>query len=42
MLLSNFAGFSLWQVGGYHFDRSEGYAELMRAMIAKNASITFM
>ena len=42
MLLSNFAGFSLWQACGYHFDRSEGYAELMRAMIARNAKITFM
>ena len=42
MLLSNFAGFSLWQVGGYHFDRTEGYAELMRVMIARNAKITFM
>ena len=42
MILSNFAGFSLWQIGGYHFNRSEGYAELLRVMIAKQAKIVFL
>ena len=42
MLLSNFAGFSLWQVGDTHFSRSEHYDKLMRVMIAKEAKIHIM
>ncbi len=40
-ILSNFAGFSLWQIGYTYFERSEGYGELLRAMIAKQAKIRF-
>ena len=40
-ILSNFAGFSLWQIGNTYFERSEGYGELLRAMIAKQAKIHF-
>ena len=39
--LSNFAAFSLWQIGSTHFERSEGYAELLRASIAKQAKLSF-
>lgn len=40
-ILSNFAGFSLWQIGSTYFERAEGYAELLRAMIAKQAKLHF-
>ena len=40
-ILSNFAGFSLWQIGSTYFERAEGYAELLRAMIAKEAKLLF-
>ncbi len=40
-ILSNFAGFSLWQIGNTYFERSEGYEELLRAMIAKQAKLHF-
>lgn len=40
-ILSNFAGFSLWQIGNTYFERSEGYGELLRAMIAKQAKLRF-
>ena len=40
-ILSNFAAFSLWQIGSTHFERSEGYAELLRASIAKQAKLYF-
>lgn len=40
-ILSNFAGFSLWQIGSTYFERAEGYAELLRAMISKQAKLYF-
>lgn len=40
-ILSNFAGFSLWQIGSTYFERTEGYAELLRAMISKQAKLYF-
>ena len=40
-ILSNFAGFSLWQIGYTHFERAEGYGRLLRAMIAKQAKLHF-
>ena len=40
-ILSNFAGFSLWQIGYTYYERSEGYGALLRAMIAKQAKLRF-
>ena len=40
-ILSNFAGFSLWQIGNTYFERSQGYDELGRVMIASHAQIHF-
>ncbi len=40
-ILSNFAAFSLWQIGNTYFERSGGYEELLRVMIAKQAKIHF-
>ncbi|MBQ6595278.1 MAG: hypothetical protein IJH78_06460 [Clostridia bacterium] len=40
-ILSNFAAFSLWQIGSTYFERSDGYAELLRVMIAKQAKVHF-
>ena len=40
-ILSNFAAFSLWQIGSTYFERSEGYAELLQAQIAKQAELRF-
>ncbi|MBO4367186.1 MAG: hypothetical protein J5859_00620 [Clostridia bacterium] len=40
-ILSNFAAFSLWQIGNTYFERSEGYAELLQAQIAKQAELRF-
>ncbi len=40
-ILSNFAAFSLWQIGSTYFERSEGYGELLRAQIAKQAKLHF-
>lgn len=41
-ILSNFAGFSLWQIGNTYFERSQGYEELARVMIARHAQIHFI
>lgn len=41
-ILSNFAGFSLWQIGTTYFERSDGYKSLLRMMIAKEAKIVFL
>ena len=40
-ILSNFAAFSLWQIGYTYYERSEGYNELRRAQIAKQAKLRF-
>ena len=40
-ILSNFAAFSLWQIGNTYFERSEGYSELLRAQIAEQAILHF-
>lgn len=40
-ILSNFAAFSLWQIGNTHFERSDGYAHLLQVLIAKQATIQF-
>lgn len=40
-IISNFAGFSLWQIGSTYFERSEGYEDLLRALIAKQAKLHF-
>ena len=40
-ILSNFAAFSLWQIGSTYFERSEGYGELLRVQIAKQAKLHF-
>ncbi len=40
-ILSNFAAFSLWQIGSTYFERSEGYSELLRALIAKQTKLRF-
>ncbi len=40
-ILSNFAAFSLWQVGSTYFERSEGYGNLLQAQIAKQAKLHF-
>ncbi|MCR4621587.1 MAG: hypothetical protein K5663_05835 [Clostridiales bacterium] len=40
-ILSNFAAFSLWQIGGTYFERSDGYGKLLRAQIAKQAKLHF-
>ena len=41
-ILSNFAGFSLWQIGTTYFERSDGYKSLLRMMIAREAKLTFL
>ena len=40
-ILSNFAAFSLWQIGYTYYERSEGYNELRRAQIAQMAKLSF-
>ena len=40
-ILSNLAAFSLWQIGSTYFERSEGYSELLRVQIAKQAKLHF-
>ena len=40
-ILSNFAAFSLWQIGSTYFERSEGYGELLQSQIAKQAKLHF-
>ena len=40
-ILSNFAAFSLWQIGSTYFERSQGYATLLRAQVAKQAKLHF-
>ncbi len=40
-ILSNFAAFSLWQIGYTYYERAEGYSELRRAQIAREAKIRF-
>lgn len=40
-ILSNFAAFSLWQIGNTYFERSDGYDELLRARIAKQVKLQF-
>ena len=40
-ILSNFAAFSLWQIGSTYYERSEGYGELLRAQIATQAKLHF-
>jgi len=41
-ILSNFAGFSLWQIGTTYFERSDGYKSLLRMMIAREAKLSFL
>lgn len=41
-IVSNFAGFSLWQIGSTFFERSEAKRQLLKIQIAKNAEIRFM
>ena len=40
-ILSNFAAFSLWQIGNTYFERADGYADLLRVLIAKQAKLQF-
>ena len=42
MVLSNFAAFSMWQVGSTYLERSEGQQEMLQITTAKNAEIIFM
>lgn len=41
-IIGNFAGFSLWQIGNTYFERNQGYAELLRVIIAGQAVIKFI
>lgn len=40
-ILSNFAAFSLWQIGYTYFERAEGYDDLLRVQIALMAKLRF-
>ena len=33
--------FSLWQIGNTYFERADGYADLLRVLIAKQAKLQF-
>lgn len=41
-IIGNFAAFGLWQVGYTHYERNEGYDELLNLHIAKYASLRFV
>ena len=41
-IVGNFSAFGLWQIGYVHFERSEGYDELMMVQCAKNAEMCFL
>ena len=40
-IVSNFAAFSLWQIGSTFFERTEARRTLLKIEIAKNAEIIF-
>lgn len=41
-LIGNFAAFGLWQIGYIHFERSDGYDELLLVHCAKYARLNFL
>ncbi len=41
-IIGNFAAFGLWQIGYTHYERNEGYDELLTAHIAKYARLNFI
>ena len=41
-IIGNFAAFGLWQIGYTHFERNDGYDELLIAHIAKYARLNFV
>ena len=41
-IIGNFAAFGLWQIGYTHYERNEGYEELLTANIAKYARLNFI
>ncbi|MBR4710755.1 MAG: hypothetical protein IKP10_01895 [Clostridia bacterium] len=41
-IIGNFAAFGLWQIGYLHFERSEGYEELLLIHCAKYAQLEFL
>ena len=41
-VISNFAAFGLWQIGYIHFERNEGYNELLLVHCAKYARLNFV
>ena len=41
-IIGNFAAFGLWQIGYTHYERNEGYDELLTAHIAKYARLNFV
>ena len=41
-LIGNFAAFGLWQIGYLHFERNEGYDELLLVHCAKYARLRFI
>ena len=41
-IIGNFAAFGLWQIGYTHYERNEGYEELLLVHIAKYAKLHFI
>ncbi len=41
-IIGNFAAFGLWQIGYTHYERNEGYDELLNVHIAKYAQLNFI
>nr|AHF24139.1 hypothetical protein [uncultured bacterium Contig46] len=41
-VIGNFAAFGLWQIGYIHFERNEGYDELLLVHCAKYAKLNFL
>ena len=41
-IIGNFAAFGLWQIGYTHYERNEGYEELLNVHIAKYANLNFI
>ena len=41
-IIGNFAAFGFWQIGYTHYERDEGYEELMQVHIAKYAGLNYI
>ena len=41
-IIGNFAAFGLWQIGGIHFERNDGYDKLLLVHCAKYAKLNFL